>query len=241
MLIHTLWSSRSRLGHPAKLNDPLSQAAPAAQPPDCVSYNTQGACCPSLACYKESRQGAILRLGSEGQSPVLGACPLQPAPVAIFHRIASYTPLSVGGSLGQHVCGNVHSSSPAAAFMTQHISSSQSLATYPGFHDLFRWIQCYFGAVLSFERRDRRWAAEPAESGSDVRRKVRPRFDPLVVNLGVRPGPRFGCVGLAEVNWVLPTLKPSPNQTRMGSEIPATSLCVQDLQLASWVPSGPCG
>eukprot|EP00435_Cladocopium_sp_Y103_P037313 s1202_g9.t2 len=28
-------------------------AAPPAEPPDCVSYNTKGACCPSLACYKD--------------------------------------------------------------------------------------------------------------------------------------------------------------------------------------------
>ncbi|CAK9004030.1 Uncharacterized protein SCF082_LOCUS8011 [Durusdinium trenchii] len=33
--------------------DSYVKAAPAAQPPDCVSYNTQGACCPSLACYKD--------------------------------------------------------------------------------------------------------------------------------------------------------------------------------------------
>eukprot|EP00434_Breviolum_minutum_P044982 symbB.v1.2.040240.t1/scaffold7093.1/size13368/2 len=30
-----------------------SYAAPPAVPPDCVSYNTKGACCPSLACYKD--------------------------------------------------------------------------------------------------------------------------------------------------------------------------------------------
>ncbi|CAJ1367663.1 unnamed protein product [Effrenium voratum] len=33
--------------------DSYVKVAPPAEPPDCVSYNTRGACCPSLACYKD--------------------------------------------------------------------------------------------------------------------------------------------------------------------------------------------
>jgi len=33
-------------------------AAPAAQPPDCTGYSASGACCPSLACYRELPFGA---------------------------------------------------------------------------------------------------------------------------------------------------------------------------------------
>eukprot|EP00439_Symbiodinium_sp_Y106_P015416 s1034_g2.t1 len=33
--------------------DSYVRVAPPAQPPDCVSYNTRGTCCPSLACYKD--------------------------------------------------------------------------------------------------------------------------------------------------------------------------------------------
>ncbi|CAE7776542.1 unnamed protein product [Symbiodinium pilosum] len=37
--------------------DSYVRVAPPAQPPDCVSYNTKGICCPSLACYKDLPMG----------------------------------------------------------------------------------------------------------------------------------------------------------------------------------------
>lgn len=33
--------------------DSYVKVAPAAQPPDCISYTVDGACCPSFECYKE--------------------------------------------------------------------------------------------------------------------------------------------------------------------------------------------
>lgn len=40
--------------------DSYVKAAPPAEPPDCVSYNTRGACCPSLACYKAGALDRVL-------------------------------------------------------------------------------------------------------------------------------------------------------------------------------------
>ncbi|CAE7284740.1 unnamed protein product, partial [Symbiodinium microadriaticum] len=37
--------------------DSYVRVAPPAQPPDCVSYNTRGTCCPSLECYKDLPMG----------------------------------------------------------------------------------------------------------------------------------------------------------------------------------------